>query len=142
MQQDAFYTLRGYDRLERAEISSAMEDYLEMIYRLSLQEPEGIVRLSRLASLLHVRPPSATKMAARLAAKGLLAYTPYGTLQLTAQGLELGHYLLHRHEVLQRFFCCLNHSTSELELVEKIEHAIDGRTLQNMERFLSHNSAQ
>ncbi len=48
-----------------------------------------------------------------------------------------GRYLLHRHRVLQDFFCTLNHTEDELELVEKIEHFINHRTVENMEQALS-----
>ena len=36
--------------------------------------------------------------------------------------LELGSYLLFRHDILHRFFCQINHSENELEQVEKVEH--------------------
>ena len=38
--------------------------------------------------------------------------------------------------MLQEFFCALNHTDSELEQVEKIEHYINRRTVENMERML------
>lgn len=34
-QEDNFYTLKGYSLLEHIQITSSMEDYLEMICRLS-----------------------------------------------------------------------------------------------------------
>ena len=39
---------------------------------------------------------------------------------VTDKGYEEGRYLLHRHRVLQDFFCTLNHTEDELELVEKL----------------------
>jgi len=55
---------------------------------------------------------------------------------VTDKGHAQGRYLLHRHRVLQEFFCALNHTDSELEQVEKIEHYINRRTVENMERML------
>ena len=33
-----FYTLRGYDQMDKRALSAAMEDYLEMIYRHQSQQ--------------------------------------------------------------------------------------------------------
>ena len=130
-----FYTLRGYSSLESPEISSAMEDYLEMICRLSLG---GVaVRVSDLAAKLHVTPPSASKMILRLKERGLIDFKPYGVLRLTEKGNELGAYLLMRHDVLHSFFSRLNKNGDQLALVEKIEHFIDAQTVENIRKLLN-----
>ena len=49
----------------------------------------------------------------------------------------MGAYLLKRHEALNRFFCLLNESEQELELVEKIEHFMDRRTVENIAALLA-----
>lgn len=129
-----FYTLNGYSKKNHSNISVAMEDYLEMIYRL-LNMGE-FVRVNQLATLLNVTPPSASKMVNRLKENDLVDFQPYGLIQLTEPGKELGAYLLKRHNVLHEFFCIINHSESELELVEKIEHFVDERTILNIEGVL------
>ena len=129
-----FYTLRGYDRLDGSGISYAMEDYLEMICRRMAQGE--IIRVGHLAKLLNVTPPSASKMVVKLREAGLVDAEPYGIIRLTDRGEALGTYLLHRHAALDSFFCMVNGTGSELELVEKIEHFIDERTVQNMEKIL------
>ena len=55
-----FYTLRGYDQMDKRELSAAMEDYLEMIYRH--QSQQLAVRVGQLAERLHVQPPAASKI--------------------------------------------------------------------------------
>ena len=55
-----FYTIKGYQIQEGAELTPAMEDYLEMICRL--METHTVVRLGELAEVLHVKPSSASKM--------------------------------------------------------------------------------
>lgn len=134
MQENGFHTLRGYDRLESPEISNAMEDYLEMICRLT--KGGEIVRVNQLATLLNVTPPSSSKMVNKLKESGMVEFEPYGIITLTKQGEILGNYLLHRHDVLQRFLCRLNKTESELALVEKIEHFFDRRTIENIEGML------
>jgi len=129
-----FYTIRGYNRIEHLDITHTMEDYLEMIYRYANQEK--YVRVNQLAALLNVQPPSASKMAAKLRDSGMIQFEPYGIIKLTKQGEETGAYLLYRHDVLHKLFCYINHSENELELVERIEHFIDKRTTENIEKFM------
>ncbi|MBE5988081.1 DtxR family iron (metal) dependent repressor [Lacrimispora xylanisolvens] len=133
-QNDNFYTLKGYSLLEHTKITSSMEDYLEMIYRLS-QENQP-VRIKELAECLHVKPSSASKMTGNLRKQGLVGFEKYGTVSLTSDGKELGEYLLFRHQILTRFFCYVNQKTDDLEQVEKVEHFIDPETVYNIQKWL------
>ncbi len=128
---DDFYTLKGYARNADGELTSAMEDYLEMIARLMQQREQ--VRVSELSKMLHVKASSVTKMIQQLGQAGLVLYKKYENIDLTDKGRELGEYLLYRHEVIHRFLCVLNHSGNELEQVEKIEHFLDLPTVRNLE---------
>ena len=129
-----FYTLKGYHLLESNEITSSMEDYLEMIYRLYMDKQ--ILRINNLAQQLNVKPSSASKMVSNLKKYGLVDFEKYGVIQLTEKGLELGEYLLYRHELLHKLFCFINDTSNELEQVEKVEHFIDTRTIHNLKNFL------
>lgn len=128
-----FYTMKGYQINEAAELTPAMEDYLEMICRL--MEDCTVVRLGELAEGLHVKPSSASKMIRLLSETGYINAEKYGYILLTEKGRQAGNYLLYRHDVLQRFLCILNHSESELEQVEKIEHFFDKRTVENLDKL-------
>ena len=92
--------------------------------------------MHELAEKLHVKAPSASKMTANLKEAGYLAFPKYGYITLTEKGREIGNFLLWRHEILHRALCLINHSTDELEQVEKIEHFISPNTLANLEAFL------
>ncbi len=133
-QTDNFYTLKGYSLLEHTQITSSMEDYLEMICRIHRDGQP--VRIKELAECLHVKPSSASKMVGNLRKQGLVCFEKYGTVSLTEDGLELGEYLLFRHEVLHRFFCYINQNSNELEQVEKVEHFIVPKTVYNIEKWL------
>ncbi len=133
-QTDNFYTLKGYSLLEHTQITSSMEDYLEMICRIHRDGKP--VRIKELAECLHVKPSSASKMVGNLRKQGLVCFEKYGTVSLTEDGLELGEYLLFRHEVLHRFFCYINQNSDELEQVEKVEHFIEPKTVYNIEKWL------
>ena len=53
MESSAFYTMKGYELAADAQITTAMEDYLEMICRLE-EEEAGPVRIRALSQKLHV----------------------------------------------------------------------------------------
>jgi len=133
--QDEFYTLKGYSLMgDENTITSAMEDYLEMICRISSENK--VVRIKQLSELLHVKPSSASKMAAILKAKGFIEFEKYGHITLTEKGNLMGASLLYRHDLLHQFFCLINHSDNELTLVEKIEHFIDKNTVDNIKEWI------
>ena len=127
-----FYTVRGYERLRQEDrsVTPTMEDYLEMIYRLS--KDRGFTRIGDLAAALHVQPPSASKMVQKLAEVSFLNYEKYGVIELTAQGRELGEYLVKRHETIERFLRFIGASKSVLEETEKIEHNLSMETVKQI----------
>ena len=115
-----FYTQKGYQMRSQHALTGAMEDYLEMICRQA--EADGCARIGLLAE--------------GLSTLGLVAFEKYGLIQPTEKGWSVGRWLLHRHEVLHRFFCMLNGSTDELELVEQVEHYLNEGTVRNLEALL------
>jgi DtxR family Mn-dependent transcriptional regulator len=128
-----FYTVRGYQLLgrEKKHLTSAMEDYLEMIYRSSIKE--GYVRINVLSDMLNVRPSSATKMVQKLASLGLLDYKKYGIVFLTSYGRELGEFLLKRHNIIEKFLKNIGIEENILKETELIEHNVSANTLRNIE---------
>lgn len=127
-----FYTIRGYERLRQDNrmVTPTMEDYLEMIYRLS--KDRGFTRIGDLAGALHVQPPSSSKMVQKLAEVSFLNYEKYGVIELTAQGRELGEYLVKRHETIERFLRFIGANGSVLEETEKIEHNLSSATVRQI----------
>lgn len=132
--EDNYYTLKGYSLIENTPVTTAMEDYLEMLCRLEKESKP--LRINYIAEILHVRPSSASKMMNNLKELNFVDFEKYGAIMLTDKGRELGHYFLFRHDTLHRFFCYLNHTENELEQVEKVEHFIDKRTIDHMVEFL------
>lgn len=132
--QEDFHTLKGYRQKNENHITESMEDYLEMICRYA--KTDGYARIGVLSSKLNVRPSSASKMVNHLKDAGLVEFEKYGLIKPTQEGIEMGNYLLHRHNVLQEFFCYLNSSECELEQVEQVEHFINKTTLENIEKFM------
>ncbi|MGE5558571.1 MAG: iron dependent repressor, metal binding and dimerization domain protein [Bacillota bacterium] len=132
---DGFYTVRGYQLLEHEKklLTPAMEDYLEMIYRRSLEKES--LRVNEIAELLNVQASSATKMIQRLAVIGLIDYEKYGYILLTARGREIGAFLLKRHAIVEQ--CLKNLGIRDTLLVdtELVEHHISMGALQNLEKL-------
>ena len=132
--QSDFYTLKGYQLNDNAQMTSSMEDYLEMICRM--MKTQEVVRINELADRLHVRPSSASKMVSNLKYLDLVTFEKYGYIKPTAKGLAAGEYLLYRHDVLNEFLCLINHSENETEQVEKIEHFLNKPTIDNIKKCM------
>ena len=132
-----FHTVRGYEikSYHHKKITSAMEDYLEMIYRYLLNQI--YIRVNQLSKLLNVSNASVTKMVQKLTKLGMLNYEKYGIITMTKKGKNLGSYFLKRHNVIEdflRFIGCENNLLLQTEL---IEHIITKETLEKIEILLN-----
>ena len=132
-----FYTQKGYDLANPEDITIAMEDYLEMICR---QGGANGIHVRDLAKLLHVKPSSASKMAAQLKELGYVQKESYGRVFLTEKGIRKGEYLLFRHRIVYDFLCWINHSAEELYETERLEHYVSAKTVMNMQKILVKNT--
>lgn len=133
MPDEEFYTFREYMKKDKM-FSASMQDYLEMIYRLS--QDHGFTRIYDLAAALNIQPPSATRMVQKLAGLGLVEYKKYGVIFLSQEGNEMGRFLLERHQTIQNFLQMLGIEENLLEETEKIEHTISVSTLRALRRLL------
>jgi Mn-dependent DtxR family transcriptional regulator len=135
MNKKDFHTFSEYMKKEENLLTASMEDYLEMIYRLS--KDTGFTRIHDLSEALNVQPPSATKMVQRLAELNFLKYEKYGVLVLQDEGRVMGETLLKRHNVVENLLKILNISEEMiLEETEKIEHTISGETLKRFAEYI------
>lgn len=135
MNENDFYTFTEYMKKENHYLTASMEDYLEMIYRLSLGT--GFTRIHDLSVTLNVQPPSATKMVQKLAQLNLLKYEKYGVLVLKDSGKKLGELLLNRHNIIESFLEILGIPESDiLNQTEQIEHTISAKTTKCFQDFV------
>lgn len=132
---DQFHTVRGYQMLNQqgGQITPAMEDYLEMIYRLCAKE--NYTRVGRLSDLLHVKPSSASKMIFKLAELGYVKYDRYEIIFLTDKGKKLGQFLLYRHNTVEEFLKLIG-VVDTLEETELVEHNLNTETLTKLHSLL------
>jgi len=131
--KEEFYTLKGYKIKNEEVLSSSMEDYIEMIYRLSRKSNE--VRVSDLSQALNVQPPSTTKMLKRLAKGNYVFYEKYGCIKLTEKGRDAGGRLLERHRIIFEFLECIGIEENILEQTEIIEHAVNEEVLGRLNKL-------
>lgn len=134
MSDKEFHTFREYMKHDGS-LTAAMEDYLEMICRLS--QTTGFTRINSLAASLNVQPPSATKMVQKLSEMNFVNYEKYGIITLSKQGQKLGNKLLERHTMIEDFLKLLGISKGVLEETEKIEHTINTTTMKCLAKFVS-----
>lgn len=129
-----FYTFTEYMKKDEKGLTAAMEDYLEMIYRLSSKS--GYTRINDVAQALNVQPSSVTKMIKKLGEIKVLNYEKYGVITLSDEGKLRGEALLKRHEAIRNFLRFIGVDESNaLEETEKIEHVISIETLKAMFDF-------
>lgn len=134
MGKEDFYTFSSYLKNDNGLITASMEDYIEMIFRLS--QVDNFTRVSDLSKSLNVQPASITKMIKRLDELNLVTYERYGYIKLTQTGNEYGSYLLKRHNTIQRFLEILGVHETVLEETEKIEHVLNKETLEKIINFI------
>lgn len=135
MAKNDFHTFNEYMKKEDNSLTASMEDYLEMIYRLSLNT--GFTRINELSNALNVQPPSATKMVQKLTELKLLKYEKYGIVLLEEEGKKLGEILINRHNTIENFLRILDIPEAEiLDETEKIEHTISKETAMCFQDFI------
>lgn len=130
-----FHTFSEYMRKEENSLTASMEDYLEMIYRLSSNT--GFTRIHELSEALNVQPPSATKMVQRLGEMKLLKYEKYGVIMLEEKGKALGEMLLKRHNTIESLLKVLGVPQKIILMeTEKVEHTMSQETIECIEEYI------
>lgn len=118
-------------------LSASLEDYLEEIYRLSVEK--GDIHTSDIAASLDVTLPSVSKALQRLDEDGYIKYQPYQDIILTEKGQELGDYLVKRNQLLQTFFRLVCPECDEIKEAEAVEHYLSRKMIfqiKNLVNFL------
>ncbi|KOA21440.1 transcriptional regulator MntR [Clostridium homopropionicum DSM 5847] len=135
MNNNDFRTFSEYMKNDENILTASMEDYLEMIYRLSMNT--GFTRVHELSKALNVHPPSATRMVQKLGELDLLQYEKYGVIILKESGRKLGELLLKRHYIIESFLRLLGIPEDKiLKETEKVEHTISDETTKCFEKYI------
>jgi DtxR family Mn-dependent transcriptional regulator len=124
--------------------SHTVENYLKAIFQAqsTLSDPDGLVPMGQLASVLGVVPGTATSMVKALADSGLVRYEPYAGVRLAPAGEKLAAMVLRRHRLIELFLVkVMGMSWAEVhDEAEQLEHAASDRLIERMDDMLGHPS--
>jgi len=121
------------------EITAAVEEYLEGIYRLQERSGEA-ARTSDIVKLLQVAPGTVTNTVERLEREGLVTHVPYKGVKLTERGRKLAIDVIRRHRLSERLLTdILRVKWSEAHQIAcKLEHSFTGDLVKKLEKALKH----
>ncbi len=118
-----------------AELTSALEDYLETIY--VLVRDQKLARVKDIAKARGVRAGSVSPAMRRLAAMGLIDYAHREYIDLTPAGEQLARSIYARHELLTQFFEKFLQMPGEEARTNAcaMEHSLSPRGMEHLARF-------
>lgn len=121
-------------------LTRAGEDYLESIYRLSLDsgEPDGSVRSVDVADQLEVSKASVNKALNQLKDMGMVTQSRYGRVILTSEGEKYAKIVWRSHRALRAFLQTdlgVEPETADEEAC-LMEHALSADTMTRLIDYL------
>ena len=121
-------------------LTRAGEDYLESIYRLSLDsgEPDGSVRSVDVADQLEVSKASVNKALNHLKDMGMVTQSRYGRVTLTSEGEKYAKIVWRSHRALRAFLQTdlgVEPETADEEAC-LMEHALSADTMTRLIDYL------
>jgi len=113
------------------------ENYIKVIYHLSLVSPKGI-NTNAIAGMLETKASSVTDMLKKLAEKELVSYQKYQGVSLTEKGFHCAKMIVRKHRLWEVFLVDkLNFSWDEVhEIAEELEHIKSEVLINKLEAFL------
>jgi DtxR family Mn-dependent transcriptional regulator len=114
------------------------ENYLKVIYHLSLVSPKG-VNTNAIAGMLDAKASSVTDMLKKLADKDLVSYKKYQGASLTEKGTLTAKMIVRKHRLWEVFLVeKLNFSWDEVhEIAEELEHIKSEKLINKLDAFLN-----
>ncbi len=118
-------------------MTTSEENYIKVIYHLSLVSPTG-VNTNAIAGMLNTKASSVTEMLKKLSDKELLIYQKYQGANLTEKGLLSAKMIVRKHRLWEVFLVeKLNFSWDEVhEIAEELEHIKSEKLINKLDEFL------
>ncbi len=118
-------------------MTTSEENYLKVIYHLSLVSPKG-VNTNAIAGMLDTKASSVTDMLKKLSDKELVAYQKYQGVTLTSIGFHLAKMIVRKHRLWEVFLVDkLNFSWDEVhDIAEELEHIKSDSLINKLDQFL------
>jgi DtxR family Mn-dependent transcriptional regulator len=120
------------------EITSAVEEYLECIYRL--EEKYGVAKTKDIVAMMNVVPGTVTNTIKSLEERGFVTRQPYHGVKLTDKGRRLAIQVIRRHRLSECLLVNILHIKWEKvhEFACKLEHSLTEEIIKSLEKVLNH----
>ena len=118
-------------------MTTSEENYIKVIYHLSLVSPKG-VNTNAIAGMLDTKASSVTDMLKKLSDKELVSYQKYQGVTLTESGFLSAKMIVRKHRLWEVFLVeKLNFSWDEVhEIAEELEHIKSEALINKLDEFL------
>ena len=118
-------------------MTTSEENYMKVIYHLSLVTPNG-VNTNAIAGMLNTKPSSVTEMLKKLSDKEMLVYQKYQGVTLSENGLITAKMIVRKHRLWEVFLLeKLDFSWDEVhDIAEQLEHIKSEKLIDNLDAFL------
>jgi DtxR family Mn-dependent transcriptional regulator len=117
------------------------ENYIKVIYHLSLVSPKG-VNTNAIAGMLDTKASSVTDMLKKLSEKDLVSYQKYQGVTLTEKGFYSAKMIVRKHRLWEVFLVDkLGFSWDEVhEIAEELEHIKSEKLVNKLDEYLGYPS--
>lgn len=115
-------------------LSPSLEDYLEEVYRLSLEKEE--IRIKDIADCLNFSMPSVVKGLKKLDKLGYIKYNAYEKIKILDKGREKGKFLVDRNRILMEFVDIIGSNCDIKQEAEAMEHYFSISTIKSIEKLI------
>jgi len=118
-------------------VTHSEENYLKVIYHLSLSSPKGI-NTNAIASLIDTKASSVTDMLKKLFEKELVVYKKYQGVSLTKEGVYEAKMIVRKHRLWEVFLVeKLNFNWDEVhQIAEELEHIQSEKLIDSLDKYL------
>lgn len=119
-------------------LSTAEENYLKALLKLSIENNDVEISSSDIARVLDVKPTSVNNMLKRLKLKEYIDFERYGKAKLTIEGRQIAVNILRKHRLWETFlYTTLDFSWDEIhEIAEQLEHIHSEKLVDKLDAFL------
>lgn len=119
-------------------MTTSEENYLKVIYHLSVVSPKG-VNTNAIAGMLETKASSVTDMLKKLSEKDLVIYKKYQGASLTEKGNKTAKMIVRKHRLWEVFLVDkLNFTWDEVhEIAEELEHIKSEKLIHKLDAFLN-----
>ncbi len=119
-------------------LTAVQQDYIETIYRLSLEGNDKKLRITDIAEALGTKLPTVTRTIKKLAEFEYVHHESHGGVLLTPKGTKVAEELAHLHNDLILFFTEILGLTKKQAMIDacQTEHAFSSISAQKLHEFL------